>query len=55
MTREQASSILTEYVKACREDDMLKLEGFSYEEVITAMDMGAKALEQSNSLSALID
>ena len=52
MTREQASNILAEYVKACREDDMLKLEEFSYEEVITAMDMGAKALEQSNSLSA---
>lgn len=50
MTREQARNILAEYVKACREDDMLKLEEFSYEEVIDAMEMGAKALDQTQSL-----
>ena len=44
MTREEAGKILADYVKACREDDMLTLESFEYEKVITAMDMGAKAL-----------
>ena len=44
MTKEEAKKILTEYVKACREDDMLTLEQFTYEEVIEAMDIGAEAI-----------
>ena len=50
MTREEAGKILANYVKACREDDIPSLEMFEYEEVITAMDMGAKALTQLNHL-----
>ena len=46
MTKEEAAKILADYVKACRDDDMLTLEMFEYEKVITAMDMGAKALTQ---------
>ena len=44
MTKEEPKKILTEYVKACREDDMLTLEQFAYEEVIEAMDIGAEAI-----------
>ena len=44
MTKEEAKKILAEYVKACREDDMLTLEQFTYEEVIEAMDIGAEAI-----------
>lgn len=44
MTKEEAKKILTEYVKACREDDFLTLEQFTYEEVIEAMNIGAKAI-----------
>ena len=51
MTREEAGKILADYVKACREDDMFTLEMFEYEKVITAMDMGAKALTQPNNLN----
>lgn len=44
MTKEEAKRILTEYVKACNEDDMFTLEQFTYEEVIEAMDIGAKSI-----------
>ena len=44
MTKKEAKKILTEYVKACREDDMLTIEQFTYEEVIEAMDIGAEAI-----------
>lgn len=46
MTQEEARTILYGYVKACREDDMLTLETFGYEDVMEAMSMGAKALQQ---------
>lgn len=46
MTREEAKKILSEYVRACNEDDFPTLETFEYEEVIEAMAMGAKALSK---------
>ena len=50
MTSEEAKNILAGYVKACREDDFLRLEEFSYEDVMEAMQMGADALAQSDPL-----
>ena len=46
MTREEAGKILADYVKAFRDDDIPTLDAFDEEEVIVAMDMGAKALTQ---------
>ena len=55
MTQEEARQILEDYVKACREDDFFKIEtGFTYEEVIEAMNMGAKSL-LSHSLPSDLD
>lgn len=55
MTQKEARQILEDYVKACREDDFFKIEtGFTYEEVIEAMDMGAKSL-LSHSLPSDLD
>ncbi len=47
MTREEAHEILAEYAKAYWEDDMLAIELFDCDEVVEAMEMGAKALSES--------
>lgn len=55
MTQEEARQILEDYVKACRKDDFFKIEtGFTYEEVIEVMNMGAKSL-LSHSLPSDLD